>query len=67
MRERTEKKQRETDRGVETILIACALLTSSTYACQCGLVVRTYLIMGTIMLEHKMGGMLERDLIDENL
>jgi len=25
------------------------------------------LVMGTIMIEHKMGGMLDRDLIEENL
>ena len=28
-RERTERKQRETERGVETIFIACASLTSA--------------------------------------
>ena len=38
-REREQKgKQKETDRGVKTIFIACASLTSA-YAYQCGLVV----------------------------
>ena len=28
---------------------------------------RSLLVMGTIMLDHKMGGMLDHDLIEENL
>ena len=26
-----------------------------------------YIVMGTIMLDHKIGGMLDHDLIEENL
>ena len=40
-REKEQKGNKEKqDRGVETMFIACALLTSSTCAYQCGLVVR---------------------------
>ena len=44
-RERRNKKgnKEKQDRGVETMFIASALLTSSTCAYQCGLVVRAHL------------------------
>ena len=35
--------------------------------CSCRNSLPCMLVMGTIMLEHKIGGMLDHDLIEENL
>ena len=58
----------------ETCLALLSYLAKMKTPCHMNLIstyywwsVRSYLVMGTIMLDHKIGDMLNHDLIEENL